>query len=134
MAVADRDVSLVLTGNGDVLEPEDGLVAIGSGGPYALSAARALVDIDGMDAGAIAEKAMRIAAEICVFTNANLLIETLEFGDDRADRRERSSRSSTASSSASRPPSAPSPSPCATAGAACRSTRRCARRWCRRTS
>ena len=79
MAVADRDVSLVLTGNGDVLEPEDGLVGIGSGGPYALSAARALVDIEGMDARAIAEKAMRIAGDICVFTNANLLIETLEF-------------------------------------------------------
>ena len=79
MAVADRDVSLVLTGNGDVLEPEDGLVGIGSGGPYALSAARALVDIEGMDARAIADKAMRIAGEICVFTNANLLIETLEF-------------------------------------------------------
>src|SRR5947209_3659615 len=79
MAVADRDVSLVLTGNGDVLEPEDGLVGIGSGGPYALSAARALVDIESMDARAIAEKAMRIAGDICVFTNANLLIETLEF-------------------------------------------------------
>src|SRR3982750_4771825 len=64
MAVADKDVSLVLTGNGDVLEPEDGLVGIGSGGPYALSAARALVDIEGMDARAIAEKAMRIAGGI----------------------------------------------------------------------
>jgi ATP-dependent HslUV protease subunit HslV len=79
MAVADRDVSLVLTGNGDVLEPEDGLVGIGSGGPYALAAARALIDIEGMDAAAIARKAMRIAGDICVFTNANLLIETLEF-------------------------------------------------------
>jgi ATP-dependent HslUV protease subunit HslV len=79
MIVADETTLLVLTGNGDVLEPEDGLVGIGSGGPYALSAARALVDIEGMDARAIAEKAMRIAGEICVFTNPNLLIETLEF-------------------------------------------------------
>ncbi len=79
MAVADRDVSLVLTGNGDVLEPEDGLIGIGSGGPYALAAARELVDIEGMDAAAIARKAMRIAGDICVFTNSNLLIETLEF-------------------------------------------------------
>ena len=77
MAVADRDVSLVLTGQGDVLEPEDGIVAIGSGGNYALSAARALIDIDGLDAEAIARKAMAIAADICVYTNRNILVETL---------------------------------------------------------
>ncbi|MCB1972528.1 MAG: ATP-dependent protease subunit HslV, partial [Geminicoccaceae bacterium] len=65
MAVVDREVSLVLTGNGDVLEPEDGLIGIGSGGNFALSAARALIDIDGMDAEAIARKAMGIAADIC---------------------------------------------------------------------
>src|ERR1700742_1513367 len=64
MAVADKDVSLVLTGTGDVLEPEDGLIGIGSGGNYALSAARALIDIEGMDAEAIARKAMKIAAGI----------------------------------------------------------------------
>lgn len=77
MAVADRDVSLVLTGNGDVLEPEDGLIGIGSGGAFALSAARALIDVDGLDAEAIARKAMRIAAGICVYTNENVVVETL---------------------------------------------------------
>ncbi len=77
MAVADKEVSLVLTGQGDVLEPEDGLIAIGSGGNYALSAARALIDIEGLDAEAIARKAMAIAADICVYTNSNLVVETL---------------------------------------------------------
>ncbi len=77
MAVADRNVSLVLTGTGDVLEPEQGLIGIGSGGPYALSAARALIDIDGMEPEAIARKAMAIAADICVFTNTNVTIESL---------------------------------------------------------
>jgi ATP-dependent HslUV protease subunit HslV len=77
MIVADKDVSLVLTGTGDVLEPEDGVTAIGSGGNYALSAARALVDIDGLDAEAIARKAMDIAADICVYTNRNLTLESL---------------------------------------------------------
>ena len=77
MAVADREVSLVLTGTGDVLEPEDGLVGIGSGGGYALAAARALIDIEALDAQAIARKAMDIAADICVYTNHNLVIEKL---------------------------------------------------------
>jgi ATP-dependent HslUV protease subunit HslV len=77
MIVADKDVSLVLTGTGDVLEPEDGVTAIGSGGNYALSAARALADIDGLDAEAIARKAMSIAADICVYTNRNLTVESL---------------------------------------------------------
>ncbi|HTE36964.1 MAG TPA: ATP-dependent protease subunit HslV [Reyranella sp.] len=77
MLVADKDVSLMVSGSGDVLEPEDGLLAIGSGGNYALSAARALVDIDGIDAEAIARKAMGIAADICVYTNRNLVIEKL---------------------------------------------------------
>ena len=77
MAVADASVSLVLTGNGDVLEPEDGLIGIGSGGAFALSAARALIDVDGMDAEAIARKAMRIAAGICVYTNGNVTLEKL---------------------------------------------------------
>ncbi|ANC92595.1 ATP-dependent protease subunit HslV [Azospirillum humicireducens] len=77
MAVADKSVSLVLTGNGDVLEPEDGLIGIGSGGSYALSAARALIDIDGMDAEAVARKAMKIAAGICVYTNENVTLEKL---------------------------------------------------------
>jgi ATP-dependent HslUV protease subunit HslV len=77
MIVADRSVSLVLTGTGDVLEPERGVTAIGSGGNYALAAARALIDTD-MDAEAIARKAMAIAAEICVYTNTNVTLESLE--------------------------------------------------------
>ena len=77
MAVADKDVSLLLSGTGDVLEPEGGIIAIGSGGNYALSAARALIDIEGMDAEAIARKAMKIAGDICVYTNHNLVIEKL---------------------------------------------------------
>ena len=77
MAVADKDVSLVLTGTGDVLDPEDGLIGIGSGGNYALSAARALIDRDDMDAEAIARRAMAIAAGVCIYTNENVTIETL---------------------------------------------------------
>jgi ATP-dependent HslUV protease subunit HslV len=77
MAVADSTVSLVLTGTGDVLEPEDGLIGIGSGGNYALAAARALHDVEGLDAEAIARKAMKIAADICVYTNTNLVVEKL---------------------------------------------------------
>ncbi|QJE71729.1 ATP-dependent protease subunit HslV [Aerophototrophica crusticola] len=77
MAVADRDVSLVITGNGDVLEPEDGIIAIGSGGNYALAAARALADREDMDAEAIARKAMKIAADICVYTNNSLTLEKI---------------------------------------------------------
>jgi len=77
MAVADKDVSLLLSGTGDVLEPEGGIIAIGSGGNYALAAARALFDIEGLDAEAIARKAMSIAADICVYTNHNLVIEKL---------------------------------------------------------
>jgi ATP-dependent HslUV protease subunit HslV len=77
MAVADKDVSLVLTGQGDVLEPEDGIIGIGSGGNYALAAARALIDVDGLDAEAVARKAMGIAADICVYTNRNVIVESL---------------------------------------------------------
>lgn len=77
MAVADRDVSLILSGTGDVLEPEDGLIGIGSGGAFALAAARALADLPDMDADAIARKAMKIAADICIYTNNELVIETL---------------------------------------------------------
>ncbi|PSJ62155.1 ATP-dependent protease subunit HslV [Pseudaminobacter soli (ex Li et al. 2025)] len=77
MLVADKNVSLALTGNGDVLEPESGVMAIGSGGNYALAAARALIDTD-KDAEEIARKAMEIAADICVYTNHNFVIETLE--------------------------------------------------------
>ena len=78
MAVADGSVSLLLSGTGDVLEPDDGLIGIGSGGNYALAAARALVDIEGFDAEAIVRKAMAIAAEICVYTNHHVSIETLD--------------------------------------------------------
>jgi ATP-dependent HslUV protease subunit HslV len=77
MLVADRNVSLALTGTGDVLEPEHGVMAIGSGGNFALAAARALIDGDA-DAETIARKAMRIAAEICVYTNQNVVVETID--------------------------------------------------------
>lgn len=77
MAVVDKDTSLVLTGTGDVLEPENGLIGIGSGGPYALSAARALIDLPDLSSEQIARRALKIAAEICVFTNENVTVETL---------------------------------------------------------
>lgn len=77
MAVADDNVSLILSGNGDVLEPEDGLIGIGSGGAFALSAARALVDLEAMSAEEIALKAMAIAADICIYTNENVVLETI---------------------------------------------------------
>ena len=78
MAVADAEVSLLLSGNGDVLEPDDGLIGIGSGGPFALAAARALVDLDELTGEAIARKAMTIAAGICVYTNTHLTLEVIE--------------------------------------------------------
>ncbi|QDZ01858.1 ATP-dependent protease subunit HslV [Nitratireductor mangrovi] len=77
MLVADKNVTLALTGTGDVLEPEHGVMAIGSGGNYALAAARALIDTE-TDAEAIARKAMQIAADICVYTNQNIVVETLD--------------------------------------------------------
>ncbi len=78
MIVADKDVTLILTGTGDVLEPTDGVAAIGSGGNYALAAARALAGIDtDLDAEGIARRAMGVAAEICVYTNTNLTVETI---------------------------------------------------------
>jgi ATP-dependent HslUV protease subunit HslV len=76
MLVADKDVSLLLAGTGDVLEPENGVAAIGSGGPYALAAARALLD-SGADAEAIVRKSLDIAAEICIYTNRNVVVETI---------------------------------------------------------
>ena len=78
MAVADKSASLILSGTGDVLEPEDGLIGIGSGGSFALSAARALIDVDGIDAEAIARKSMAIAAGICVYTNTSVTLESLD--------------------------------------------------------
>lgn len=77
MIVADKNTSLVLTGTGDVLEPENGVIAIGSGGNYALAAARALLETD-MDAETICRKSMKIAADICVYTNGNLTVEMLD--------------------------------------------------------
>jgi len=77
MAVADKSVSLIISGNGDVLEPEDAIIGIGSGGPFALAAARALIDQPGLDAEAIARKAMAIAAKICIYTNENVTVDVL---------------------------------------------------------
>jgi ATP-dependent HslUV protease subunit HslV len=77
MLVADKETSLLLSGSGDVLEPEGGIMAIGSGGNYALAAARALADTD-MDAEAIVRRSLAIAAEICVYTNANVVVEALD--------------------------------------------------------
>lgn len=78
MAVADRESSLLISGSGDILEPDDGIVAIGSGGNYALAAARALIKHSDLDARTIAAEALRIAAEICIFTNDQIVIEELE--------------------------------------------------------
>jgi ATP-dependent HslUV protease subunit HslV len=77
LAVADKDRSLLLTGQGDVLEPEDSLIGIGSGGNYALSAARALMTVEGLTAEETARRAMKVAASICVYTNGNFVMETL---------------------------------------------------------
>jgi ATP-dependent HslUV protease subunit HslV len=77
MAVADAKTSLILSGTGDVVEPESGLIGIGSGGPYALASARALIDLD-LSAEEIARRAMKIAADICVYTNENIVIESLD--------------------------------------------------------
>jgi len=78
LAVADRESSLILTGTGDVLEPEAGLIAIGSGGPYAQAAARALLDETQLDPAAIVRRSLAIAADICIYTNQNIVVETLE--------------------------------------------------------
>ena len=77
MAVADADRSFTLTGQGDVLEPDDGVIAIGSGGNFALSAARALMTVPDLSAEEVARRSMAIAADICVYTNANIIVETI---------------------------------------------------------
>jgi ATP-dependent HslUV protease subunit HslV len=77
LAVADRDHSLIVSGTGDVIEPDDGLIGIGSGGPYALAAARALIAHADLDAKTIVTEAMRIAASICVYTNEHVSVEVL---------------------------------------------------------
>ena len=79
LAVADKDASLIITGNGDVIEPEDGIMAIGSGGPFAQSAAKALVDSTQMGARDIVEKGLEIAGDICIYTNHNRTIEEITF-------------------------------------------------------
>jgi len=79
LAVAAKEASLIITGNGDVIQPEDDLIAIGSGGPFAQSAARALLENTDLDARTIVEKGLIIAGDICVFTNQNHTIETLEY-------------------------------------------------------
>ena len=79
LVVADKESSLIITGNGDVIEPEDCLMAIGSGGPFAQAAARAMLDNTELDARSIVEKSLQIAASICVYTNQNLTLEELEF-------------------------------------------------------
>ncbi|HEX4884914.1 MAG TPA: ATP-dependent protease subunit HslV [Casimicrobiaceae bacterium] len=78
LAVADRSASLIITGNGDVLEPEHGIVAIGSGGPYAQAAARALLENTPLSAREIVQRSLDIAGELCIYTNRNLVIEALE--------------------------------------------------------
>lgn len=77
LAVADRDQSFIISGTGDLIEPDDGLIGIGSGGPYALAAARALLAHSALDAGAVAREAMRIAAGICIYTNEHVTVEVL---------------------------------------------------------
>lgn len=79
LAVADASASLIISGNGDVIEPEQGIMAIGSGGNYALSAARALLNNTELDAKEITEKALNIAGDICIYTNHNFVMEELEF-------------------------------------------------------
>jgi len=81
LLVADRDYSLIVTGNGDVIEPEDGLMSIGSGGPFAQAAARALLDNTDLSARDIVEKGLSIAADICIYTNHNRTIEELDYSD-----------------------------------------------------
>ena len=77
LVVVDRQATFLLSGTGDLIEPDDGIVAIGSGGPFALAAARALAQNTDLDARTIAERSMRIAADICIYTNANIVIEEL---------------------------------------------------------
>lgn len=79
LVVADKESSLIITGNGDVIEPDDCLMAIGSGGPYAQAAARAMLDTTELDARSIVQKGLEIAASICVYTNQNLTLEELEY-------------------------------------------------------
>jgi ATP-dependent HslUV protease subunit HslV len=83
LAVADKDTSLIISGNGDVIEPEQGLIAIGSGGPYAQAAARALLETTDLSASEVARKAMAITADICIYTNAEVTLEDLSEDQDK---------------------------------------------------
>ena len=84
LAVADNETSLIISGNGDVIEPEEGLIAIGSGGPFAQSAARALLDNTDLSARDVVEKSLHIAGDICIYTNHNLTVESLDSPDSHA--------------------------------------------------
>ena len=77
LAVAEKDASLLISGNGGVLEPENGLIAIGTGGPFAQAAAKALLEHSALPARDIVEKALKIAGDICIYTNRNIVVETL---------------------------------------------------------
>lgn len=79
LAVCDKEASLLVAGTGEIIEPDDGLLAIGSGGPYALSAARALIKHSDLDAEGVVREALGIAADICIYTNGNLVVETLTY-------------------------------------------------------
>ena len=136
LAVADREASLIITGNGDVLEPEHGIIAIGSGGAYAQAAARALLEHTELAPTEIVKKSLEIAGDLCIYTNQNHTIETLET-DESVHVHDPAGDRLRARPPHRRPgatPSARSRSRCATAGAASRSTRRCAARSRRRTS
>ena len=82
LAIADKDNSLLISGNGDVIEPESGLIAIGSGGPFAQAAAMAYLDGTDLDAESIVRKSLGIAADICIYTNSNIIIESLDINSD----------------------------------------------------
>src|SRR5262249_47924529 len=130
----DREHAFIVSGTGDLIEPDDGLIGIGSGGPFALAAARALVGHSDLDAKAIVTEAMRIAAGICVYTNDHISVEVLCPGPLPPGRPRRPSPSPIATSSGRRGPSARWPSRCATAGAGRACPPSYATRWRRRTS
>ncbi len=89
LIVCDKDIALTVTGNGDVVEPADGIIAVGSGGLYAASAARALLDVESLSAMDIATKSMKIAADTCVYTNHNFVIETIDMNAETKEAEEK---------------------------------------------
>ena len=103
LAIADRSASLVVTGTGDVLEPEHGIVAIGSGGPYAQAAARALLDNTSLSAREIVERSLMIAGEICIYTNQQIVIEALEAAVSAAEPPQGSNSAPAGGSAAAQP-------------------------------